>query len=1123
MAKPLQELLSQLQKQKADLQSELNQNSQKDLQRMFLQLSKRSFRHRSEPNILELTKGLLEEPDSNTDKQTQTSNLYLLKLLRKVKQTKTAHESLKHEIQKQLEEFISEFSQKLPQTSFKSNKEISLSSAYTQKEPEWEVVEFSEISVPKIPKRNKKKLRAGKGQRPGILSKFKNIVSKQNPEEPPPKRMNLGKSGGKYYDKVKKRWVFEGDEDQEEEQDIGAPPITFAKPLEPRRTIPKYVDTLGDKSILEGNYKPANEELEAKDYEQIEETYSEPEEIAPSEPNKESTSSYEQLEELLESTPKEQEIKKYKQLISELQIQKEDEVEELQEINQELKNQVSALNKAKSQNELKIQNLSWQLSTQHQEITAIKTQLNSTPPHETNTEPPEDNFLHLKLAQLENELLAANSSLGLKDLELAELKQTTTELEAKMDLIQKENERVKLEHNLEVNHFQEEKDRINKNLERARNQHRILKEQFRQVNEELENTRSVLEEFEMKVSILSEAKSKADVELKKAVFDKQQAEEEYQELIERIKELEDIKQSQEIELHNLHMNQLSSFEDSDTLIDFQSRLQQEETKNLKLQNTLLEHKTNIKKLKDQLEETQQQKTELQTKYFQEKSNRQSDLAELKAKYNNKKQVLKKTNQELNHNHSETLQENQNLHQKLSSLESENSTLVTTCEDFKDTIQQTKNEKTQLEELLEVTQQELNALKTHCSDLETQTQEYQSFKAKLESDVQLQTELRKTAEETLKQFQLQHQETLNTFEQEKQTLLEKTQQQQSELAQKEHELAQLTQKADSLDTLYNSYKSQLDSEINHYKEEIQHLQNEVSMHQSENSELTQEIEDSKQKLEVYEQEYEKLTSAQEENNYLKNQIQNLNKQIHDKEDSESQMQQKLQKLEQDFTYESNEKAQILREMNELKVKNAEEQTNITNNLQRRIEELSQQLNEALEHKDRVNQENSYLASTLQEVKSSLEQKEHLIRLKETQLSELETSHPDLSSLQEQNTELLQKVQKLESKKQDLKEQVGSLNNEISEVYEKMLKTEQEAALKSSQKSSEELQRLIKDKDEEIELLKVEFRNLMQRLAESKEPQEPQEPQESQETSQEEGWFSSFLGSVFLTETQRGVKK
>ena len=100
--------------------------------------------------------------------------------------------------------------------------------------------------------------------------------------------------------------------------------------------------------------------------------------------------------------------------------------------------------------------------------------------------------------------------------------------------------------------------------------------------------------------------------------------------------------------------------------------------------------------------------------------------------------------------------------------------------------------------------------------------------------------------------------------------------------------------------------------------------------------------------------------------------------------------------------------------------------------------------------------------------------------------------------------------------------------------------------STSNSSESLLKLLKKKDEELSVLRQEFQGFLQKYSESsaveaaisiKEPaistEEPaistEEPVSSPPQSEpepveveESGWISSFLGSIFLTDRQRGIK-
>ena len=102
-------------------------------------------------------------------------------------------------------------------------------------------------------------------QSPGFssfTSKFKRLLTKEDPSNPPPKEMKLGTSGMQRYDKEKKKWVFEGDEPHKEDEFV-PPPMGFVKKQSEisNKEIPvkrqMYVNIFDD-NMRDQNYRPAN-------------------------------------------------------------------------------------------------------------------------------------------------------------------------------------------------------------------------------------------------------------------------------------------------------------------------------------------------------------------------------------------------------------------------------------------------------------------------------------------------------------------------------------------------------------------------------------------------------------------------------------------------------------------------------------------------------------------------------------------------------------------------------------------------------------------------------------------------------------------------------------------------
>ena len=100
---------------------------------------------------------------------------------------------------------------------------------------------------------------------PSISSKIKGLFSREDPNNPPPKQMKLGNSGNPIYDKEKKRWIFEGEENQDTE-DLIPPPRSFLTTSAVSSTGKRklYVDVLEEKND-DKPYKPANIEEKYED------------------------------------------------------------------------------------------------------------------------------------------------------------------------------------------------------------------------------------------------------------------------------------------------------------------------------------------------------------------------------------------------------------------------------------------------------------------------------------------------------------------------------------------------------------------------------------------------------------------------------------------------------------------------------------------------------------------------------------------------------------------------------------------------------------------------------------------------------------------------------------------
>jgi hypothetical protein len=228
---------------------------------------------------------------------------------------------------------------------------------------------------------------------------------------------------------------------------------------------------------------------------------------------------------------------------------------------------------------------------------------------------------------------------------------------------------------------------------------------------------------------------------------------------------------------------------------------------------------------------------------------------------------------------------------------------------------------------------------------------------------------------------------------------------------------------------------------------------------------------------------------------------------------------LEKAKQELELEKNLKSKIFEDFNQEKTMLIE----IQQENSEKIENLTQKYEEAKQIIENLNDQINRLE---QEDKTAIN----------TDLNkEFTNSDPDffsifnqkdenslLGHLQTEKWELEAKLQAYEEEKINYEQQIESLNKEIDGLYEKNLTLmNQNQVLITDQKRKQdsnittanlkELEKKLKEKDEEIQLIKQNFQELVQNSV--------KDPKKNDQTT-EKGWVSSVLGSIFLTDKERG---
>ena len=129
---------------------------------------------------------------------------------------------------------------------------------------------------------------------------------------------------------------------------------------------------------------------------------------------------------------------------------------------------------------------------------------------------------------------------------------------------------------------------------------------------------------------------------------------------------------------------------------------------------------------------------------------------------------------------------------------------------------------------------------------------------------------------------------------------------------------------------------------------------------------------------------------------------------------------------------------------------------------------------------------------------------------------------ISSLQSQKFDLESQLQTLEDEKNSLQSQLSDLSSENDALYEKNLNLvsqnqflQNELKKSSENRALQDLTQKLKDKEDELQLVKNSFHELLQKSSENSQSSRP-----SASPTGQEGWLTSVLGTIFLTDKERG---
>ena len=444
-----------------------------------------------------------------------------------------------------------------------------------------------------------------------MRSTLQRVFGKRDPNEPQPKEMDLGKSGGFHYDKQKGKWVIEGEEDKEEE--ISLPPPIVVKRTEPKPRG-RYFDPLASQEEARP-FRPAGVSEDNGVQEEPPNAPS-PEQIPTRiEPAGQVIASYEF------QAVQEELLRKVEDLQAALVTQRAEQAEEAesQRVEREgLETRVDMLTSDKAKAYMQVRELEFELRNEKEERAALEAQVSQlktalsdrekeivtlrVAARSTDLEPPSPiesaEELHVRLIQSDTEKANLQRILSEKDALITDLRDQLDQQNDKVTSLAREVERVKYDCQLTLAFKDEEAGRVGEQLERARMQLGQTRELHRQAQEQLERMLSQREEYEIRVSILSQAKSKADIEVKKALFDRIQAESEVEGCWRMIRELQE--QVRRLEEHQVRVEESHGDTDVEALIDAHMQMQAVEAEKLSLREELLALRYSAQEAEDRI-------------------------------------------------------------------------------------------------------------------------------------------------------------------------------------------------------------------------------------------------------------------------------------------------------------------------------------------------------------------------------------------------------------------------------------------------------------------------------------------------------------------------------------------
>ena len=193
--------------------------------------------------------------------------------------------------------------------------------------------------------------------------------------------------------------------------------------------------------------------------------------------------------------------------------------------------------------------------------------------------------LQLRAAQLDIERINIQFALNKKEQKIAEMNESFALLRSHADKLTIQFRKLQDEREMSLSYKEEQIKRTEESLASSRKELRRLKEIHRQTMGQLDDIRSKNEESSMKVELLIQGKSKDEINLKRALFDKRKCEENLVSSTKRIRDLESEVRRLESDLASAKYMQTADV--TEEVLIASHRIQQKETEVLKLETALI--------------------------------------------------------------------------------------------------------------------------------------------------------------------------------------------------------------------------------------------------------------------------------------------------------------------------------------------------------------------------------------------------------------------------------------------------------------------------------------------------------------------------------------------------------